>query len=1021
MNDPKGSQWRKWDLHIHTPASFLWNGGKLFRDMNTIEEKNAIEEIINKIEKSDIAVFGVMDYWTFDGYCRIKRYLEEHKIELNKTIFPGMEIRVTAPTDFRLNLHFLLSSSITDQQLVDFKSRLEIRIGKDKKCLSEEALIDLARSYGDDKAKVHGFDQTSGLSDYDLWKLGSMTAEITIDSIEQALSVLPNKTALVLLPYDTSDGIDKLDWRKYPQSDNLFLKLANIFEARSQSIRDVIQGIRNEENEAFFENFQKAVGKPKPVVSGSDAHRVEDYGKYPLGKATWIKSDPTWAGLGIVLREPQDRCFIGKFPSQLLRVKDNQTKYIKKVLIQKEPDSNLDEVWFNNQVEFNSGLVAIIGNKGSGKSALIDILGLLSNSSRQTHFSFLNKQQFKQPNENKAKHFSGELVWESNNTAKKNLDDEPESTLLEITNYIPQDYFEIICNEFQGGNGSSFDRELKSVVFSHVEVYDRLGKASLDDLVNYRTTEITQKLNLLRRNLHRINQKIVEYEEQLASSYREVVENKLKGKKAELDAFDLTKPATVNKPKLRLNIYTTTNEAITSLENERESVKEEISKAKNEQAIIALNISKLEKIVERFDLFIKEFNEKVIESKDDLIGIGIDINKLVKVEFNKKPIEEKISALIVKKKVIDDKLDLLKKENLHTKLDNINAEIKKLHEKLDEPNKIYQQYKEELKEWKDKRSEIVGNNNELNTLKYYIYQLKELDSIPKKLNERIEERLSLVREIHQTIKQIAMIYSDLYGPVQQFISTHPLAKDKLKLIFDVSIINSNFPNGFFEFVHRGLSGSFYGADEGNLLLKQLVEKYDYSNEDKTIDFINEVNRLLHFINETGDEIKVKDQLRKDRELIDLYDFLFSLNYLEPRFLLKLENKKLLELSPGEKGALLLIFYLLIDKSDIPLLIDQPEHNLDNETIYDLLVPAIKEAKQKRQLIVVTHNPNIAVVCDADQIICASIDKSRGHEVGYFTGSIENPKINNRIIEVLEGTRPAFENRDDKYSLCWIND
>ncbi len=129
----------------------------------------------------------------------------------------------------------------------------------------------------------------------------------------------------------------------------------------------------------------------------------------------------------------------------------------------------------------------------------------------------------------------------------------------------------------------------------------------------------------------------------------------------------------------------------------------------------------------------------------------------------------------------------------------------------------------------------------------------------------------------------------------------------------------------------------------------------------------------------------------------------------------MDDKELSELSPGEKGTLLLVFYLLIDKSDVPLIIDQPEHNLDNETIYDLLVPAIKEARQKRQIILVTHNPNLAVVCDSDQVVCAAIDKTAGYIVSYTSGAIENPTINRRIVEVLEGTMPAFDNRGMKYT------
>jgi len=127
-----------------------------------------------------------------------------------------------------------------------------------------------------------------------------------------------------------------------------------------------------------------------------------------------------------------------------------------------------------------------------------------------------------------------------------------------------------------------------------------------------------------------------------------------------------------------------------------------------------------------------------------------------------------------------------------------------------------------------------------------------------------------------------------------------------------------------------------------------------------------------------------------------------------------DGKTLEQLSPGERGNLLLIFYLLIDRDDIPLVIDQPEENLDNHTVYRTLVPCVKEAKRRRQVIMVTHNPNLAVVCDAEQIIAAEIRKDRGNEVTYLSGSIEDPAINQKIVDILEGTRPAFNKRDAKY-------
>lgn len=148
----------------------------------------------------------------------------------------------------------------------------------------------------------------------------------------------------------------------------------------------------------------------------------------------------------------------------------------------------------------------------------------------------------------------------------------------------------------------------------------------------------------------------------------------------------------------------------------------------------------------------------------------------------------------------------------------------------------------------------------------------------------------------------------------------------------------------------------------------------------------------------------------------MYEYIFSAKYLEVDYDLEFNNKPISMLSPGERGLLLLTFFLLADTSSNPLILDQPEDNLDNQTIYNVLVQLIKNAKKKRQVIIVTHNPNLAVVCDSDQIICANFDSSKDPKIEYLSGSIENPDINERIVNILEGTMPAFKNRDKKYII-----
>ena len=98
----------------------------------------------------------------------------------------------------------------------------------------------------------------------------------------------------------------------------------------------------------------------------------------------------------------------------------------------------------------------------------------------------------------------------------------------------------------------------------------------------------------------------------------------------------------------------------------------------------------------------------------------------------------------------------------------------------------------------------------------------------------------------------------------------------------------------------------------------------------------------------------------------------------------------------------------------PIILDQPEENFDNETIVSLLVPVLNAAKENRQIIMVTHNPNLAVVCDAEQIIFAEFDRKSLCGISYLSGAIEDADLNLAVVNVLEGTMPAFTNRGQKY-------
>lgn len=84
----RGSEWRQWDLHIHTPASFHWNGQKFDSNPDSPQSVALVDEMISALNAAKPAVFALMDYWTFDGWFALKRRLAQSDApKLNKRYF----------------------------------------------------------------------------------------------------------------------------------------------------------------------------------------------------------------------------------------------------------------------------------------------------------------------------------------------------------------------------------------------------------------------------------------------------------------------------------------------------------------------------------------------------------------------------------------------------------------------------------------------------------------------------------------------------------------------------------------------------------------------------------------------------------------------------------------------------------------------------------------------------------------------------------------------------------------------
>ena len=144
------------------------------------------------------------------------------------------------------------------------------------------------------------------------------------------------------------------------------------------------------------------------------------------------------------------------------------------------------------------------------------------------------------------------------------------------------------------------------------------------------------------------------------------------------------------------------------------------------------------------------------------------------------------------------------------------------------------------------------------------------------------------------------------------------------------------------------------------------------------------------------------------------DWLYDTSHVTVSYSLRYDGVEIEQLSPGTRGIVLLLLYVAVDTDDDrPLIIDQPEENLDPKSIYEDLVERFKTARLRRQIIIITHNANLVVNTDADQVIVAKCGPHRpGYlpELSYQSGGLENPAIRKEVCEILEGGETAFKER-----------
>ena len=910
-----GSKWRKWDLHIHTPQT------KLNDQFITDDGTDVWDLYCQKINNSDVDVFGITDYFSVDNYFAfISKFNAKYRVT-EKRFFPNVEFRIDSKNkeNDHIQIHVIFSNEQkTLDKLANFFTRLELVSTDD---------VNLTRKY---------------CTSTDLQEVTFEKAMVRIKSLQKLLESDFSKNEYVIVGLATGYGSLRPangDGRGYEYAKEMD-KICDFFFGKSDNVD-------------FFLN--KVAGraeyklKPKPVVTGCDAHSFEALAnklgnKYLAtdendqiidhSEVTWIKANPTFEGLRQIIFEPEDRVRI----QELMPDEKEQYRVIDKVTIS---DSNFTD----SPIELNSNLNVIIGSRSSGKTTL---LGGIAKAVDTNEYSSRHGKNppIKQPP-------TTEVLW-SDGTVSGNTD------VIKNITYIPQNY---INNLAEATEESSDILEIAENALFGAENGMAKKRSDLKDKLE----QISRTISSDVFQLFAIRRQITEHKEKIKKiGDKKGIEGQIK--LIEADIAKLQKSLTKEEAELLKNLraqHSANKVSIDNLKSDIESLKSEIAETIDSDNFFQDRFIpiKSESLASEVKDFIQQQQKEYITRYSTFLS-----SKLTDFSNQATELEQ------TNKKLLEDNKTLIDKSR-----QNISAEVK-VKEKEEQEKKLLEISKTEdsLKAQEDLLEKIIAK----------IITSHKL---------RSDTRNAFVAEASGTIEGIE--YKAVVGI--DFV--------KLKKFFDDNI-------------------NFHHSTDAKTTLSSIPNYKNGDDVDLSI-LVNNTNIqvVLHLL--LKDTLKLKAGADLQKTVDSLFSDFEFINYS-----LIYEGDSYREMTPGKKS--LVVLKLLVESSEdkYPILIDQPEDDLDSRSISGEIVDFLREKKKERQIILVTHNANIAIRADAEEIIVANRHSPQHQnrnniEFDYTSGAIEESffkededimleKMGARehACELLEGGEVAFENRRNKYNL-----
>jgi len=979
-----GAQWRRWDPHIHTPGTIL---------NDQYRGTDAWERYLTALEAStpQIQAIGVTDYYSIENYERLQEAKKKGRLPGCSLIFPNIELRLGVGTHRGawINVHLLIDPQTENhvEETKRFLSRLKFDAFGDSFSCTHEDLIKLGENAGAQQG-----DKKAALTK------GAEQFKVSFNQLceEYQKSDWSKENILIAIASGKDDGTSGLREGADATIRQEEEKLAHIIFASSaaQRIFWLGQGV------ASIAELQRNYGGLKPCIHGSDAHTHGTVGAPDENRYTWIKGDAGFDALRQACIDPESRAYVGSTPP----ITGLPSQVISKVTINNAP-------WVvTPQIYLNSALVAIIGARGSGKTALADIIAVGCDATSEDH----NKQSFLHRASPLLGKASVTIEWASGENVTRALDgsDQLGDDTYPRVRYLSQQFVEELCAS--DGMTDALVSEIERVIFEAHPLSERDGASNFQELLELRSDRYRQARAREEQALLALSDRIGAEGEKLIliATYKNQLEEKkriIERQKKDMGTL-VAKGSEVRV--VRLEALTAAAEQVRRFVRYYNQQEQQILAMQDEVADVRENQApdKLRSVQERYSnsgFKGEAWNDFLMDFKGPVdVKLVDQLKEAKRLAVLWKGTPQKIDDLQIA--LIADDAELEKQP-----LSLLEAEISRLQALINVDKDIAAKFTALSRR-------MAEENDALQRLQE---KLTDAEGAKDRIAQLRAERDECYNRAFEAITSEQAVLAELYAPIRARLAAGSPTLAKMNFSIErIANIKAWAEEGekLFDLRQGPFKGRGSLKDLADADLKDAWENGDAGTAAKAIGLFRE----KHLDDLLGRSLVPKGNTLEYRLWLRSFaKWLHSTRHIELRYSVQYDGVGITNLSPGTRGIVLLLLYLALDDADDrPLVIDQPEENLDPKSIYDELCGLFCTAKAKRQVIIVTHNANLVVNTDAEQLIVAEASPREPNDlppIRYTSGGLDNSEMRKMACSILEGGEIAFRERARRLRV-WLS-